>query len=522
MTENPPCVFNFERPPILLIGAGISKRYLNDYKTWEQLLQSIAERIGIKKRVFDSYVADATEKCDQYGVLPYVAAEIKEVFISKIKDETINIDDFYSEEELKLYDEHVDPFKIIVASEVKEYVINESSQELIDEVKEFRSLINIVPAIITTNYDCFLEKSIFKEFKVFSNISDYYFSDSQGIGEIYKIHGSSDDPNTIIISNKDYKKYEENSKIISAKILSMLCEYPLLIMGYRLDDADVKKIICDLIGSLDEDKLKMIEKNIIYISHKKDEMGFIKTNTSFEYDGKRMTFTTYETDNFIEIYKQLHHFTPSTTPTKIRKLRQLVKKIVISSNPTDEQLITIGKVDLDSDSHAKVVLILTDEEHSKLIKSYEIIDAEVLVKDILVDGIKLDPDNVVDYFNKNKRWQHNEYLPLYPYLRKTTIKSERYSSTLNKFLKYKETQLVTMLDKSEKLLSSYDLNDSEQLSKIKIYLKPLSVVLRFNKKIIDYDTAILELSTLLTEYNKNNRNFDTNFKFAVTYITKNQ
>ena len=45
-------LFDFDKPPILMIGSGISKRYLSDFKTWDDLLQAVAMRMGIDKRTY--------------------------------------------------------------------------------------------------------------------------------------------------------------------------------------------------------------------------------------------------------------------------------------------------------------------------------------------------------------------------------------------------------------------------------------------------------------------------------------
>lgn len=129
-------------------------------------------------------------------------------------------------------------------------------------------MVEIIPCVITTNYDSILEHDIFEDrFKVYSRVSDYYLSGSQGIGEIFKIHGTCEDPATMILNQDDYIHLDNESKIVTAKILSVLCDYPMLIMGYSLEDADIKGILDDLISSLDDEKLREVEKNIIYVGY---------------------------------------------------------------------------------------------------------------------------------------------------------------------------------------------------------------------------------------------------------------
>ena len=53
--------------------------------------------------------------------------------------------------------------------------------------------------MITTNYDTFFE-SIFDGYKTFVGQDELIFSQLQGIAEIYKIHGSVDKADTIVIN----------------------------------------------------------------------------------------------------------------------------------------------------------------------------------------------------------------------------------------------------------------------------------------------------------------------------------
>lgn len=54
----------------------------------------------------------------------------------------------------------------------------------------------------------FFEKYL-SEFKVYIGQHALLFSQLQGIAEVYKIHGSLNDPQTIVINEKDYKEFKE-------------------------------------------------------------------------------------------------------------------------------------------------------------------------------------------------------------------------------------------------------------------------------------------------------------------------
>lgn len=328
-------LFNFSKPPIILAGSGITKRYTEGAPNWIELLERIAAKMGINKNRLISFENDARIKCDKkIGHMPMLATELQLFLNDQFKNDRLKEVDVFSKEELLQYEKHIDAVKILAASEFNDLRLKEDAA-LKEELTLFKKLADIVPCVITTNYDTFIEKCVFEnKFKVYSRVSDYYLSSSQGIGEIYKIHGTCTDPSTIIINQDDYINFDENSKIVSAKILSTLCDYPMVILGYSLDDSDVKNILNDLVSSLDEDKLREIEKNIIYVSYEHGRTGFIRETVNFDNKGKRLSISSVRTDNFGAIFKELTSMEASISPSTVRKIRQVVKKIVISGEST--------------------------------------------------------------------------------------------------------------------------------------------------------------------------------------------
>ena len=333
---HPTKIFVFDKPPILMIGSGISKRYLSDFKTWDELLQVIAMRMGIDKRTYIAHKHLAEDNPGEYGTLPELAYKLRQLLFEQLASGKIKATDIFTdEEELRMYDEGVDPFKILVSSEVSTYSVLDDPVT-IKELESFRKLINIIPAVITTNYDCFLENEVFKEFSVYTSVLDYYYFHSEGIGEIHKIHGSANDPESLVITSKDYEDYSKKSKIISAKVLSMMCDYPLLIVGYSLADDDISQMIYNFMSSLDEEYLQTLRDNIIYVVYEKDLAEPIHGTKTFKNEQGEFTLRTVRTSDFNAIYEELGTYTPSASPQEIRKIRQLVKNIVLTAEPTEK------------------------------------------------------------------------------------------------------------------------------------------------------------------------------------------
>lgn len=89
-------------------------------------------------------------------------------------------------------------------------VINTEYQTEIDKLKEISE--KSITGVITTNYDSFLE-DIFSGFTKYVGQSQLIFSAIQGIAEIYKIHGSVELPDSLVINEEDYLRFQEKAHI---------------------------------------------------------------------------------------------------------------------------------------------------------------------------------------------------------------------------------------------------------------------------------------------------------------------
>jgi rRNA processing protein Gar1 len=128
--------------------------------------------------------------------------------------------------------------------------------------EEIELLRSIHPhALITTNYDDFLEK-VFDGFEpvVGQKVIRYNLN---LIGEIFKIHGSTNDPSSLVLTKSDYDDYRRKKKYISAKLLTYLSEHPVFIFGYGFGDPNVTSIIED-VGEILASEGNLIE-NIFYV-----------------------------------------------------------------------------------------------------------------------------------------------------------------------------------------------------------------------------------------------------------------
>ena len=168
MSETLSRIIASKRLPVLFIGSGLSKRYLNNYPSWEQLLDRLRERIGISK---PAYAAKQHEiksnhlNISQGKLNQKMASYLQERLLHKIENDLISVEELFTAEEnaMCIYG-GVDYFKMLVAKMLTEYTVNpEKTQEL----ELLQRISEKVSMVFTTNYDLFLQNEIFRDFKVY-------------------------------------------------------------------------------------------------------------------------------------------------------------------------------------------------------------------------------------------------------------------------------------------------------------------------------------------------------------------
>lgn len=222
--------------PILFIGSGLTKRYLNG-PNWEEILElssaecpNIDKRFAYYKQRYPDLIDIGTVFSESFSEWAWGSGENnfpKELF------EANNSPSIY--------------FKHYLANKFSELTNNFT----LNDNDELDLLKKIHPhSIITTNYDKLLEE-IYPEFTPIIGQKILY-ANHGSIGEILKIHGCCSDPKSIIINREDYEDFIKKKKYLSAKLLTFFAEHPLLFIGYSAEDENIKNILSDIDEILSE------------------------------------------------------------------------------------------------------------------------------------------------------------------------------------------------------------------------------------------------------------------------------
>jgi hypothetical protein len=259
------CIEDMKCQPILFIGSGISKRYFGG-PNWEELLKEMANNCPLIDKEFAYYKQIAKREAKDI-VFPHIGKIFADCYREWAWEQGRN-----SFPQNLFMDDT--PHEVYLKHKVSEYLesILPESIESIEDLElrnEIESLRGICPhALVTTNYDCFLEL-LFPEYEPIIG-QQILRSTYTNFGEIFKIHGCTSEPNSIVLTEDDYKEFAKKKKYLSAKLLIYFLEHPLLFMGYSAEDPDIKSILSDV------DEIIMTEDgkiSNIYILEWKDDIS---------------------------------------------------------------------------------------------------------------------------------------------------------------------------------------------------------------------------------------------------------
>lgn len=326
--------------PIIFIGAGLTKRYYSDAPSWPDLIKMIwSESLG-ESSFFDRYFTLKEEfNDDQFEILTSLAQELEKSYNRLFTKQEIKLPNLTVAE---YYENNQSPFKTRIANIFSELTINKDTQ---DELKLLKSMLNKARFVVTTNYDVLIESLLDAKIKI--NIgSRGLFKSTAEYGELYKIHGSVTDPDSIIITKSDYSNIEKTNILVNAKILSKLTEAPIVFLGYSLTDKNIKNLLSDLSANMPY-SISTAAKKIGVIAFDEGKQTLDESLNTFQYLDTTIAFTEIKTDNYAEVYYKLSKIQQKLSPISIRKFQDAIRTLILSGSHNDQQPVLVSTVDID-------------------------------------------------------------------------------------------------------------------------------------------------------------------------------
>lgn len=402
-------ISRFNTTPFLFVGSGMTRRYLN-LPDWKSLLEHFAMVIDNDEFIYSAYENKAKALVCKMGILPKVAELIQmdydEKWYSDKSIRTVGVDLL---EQIK--NEGLSPFKAEIASYIKRSsVLNSDYQEEIEKLTLISE--KSIAGVITTNYDSFLEDH-FMGFSKYVGQTQLIFSAIQGIAEIYKIHGSIENPDSIVINESDYQEFEEKSAYLAAKLMTIFMEYPIIFMGYSISDTNIQNIIKSIVNCLNEEQIKKLENRFVFIEYRNGMVGVEVSPYTIMVDSKPLGMTRISLGDFMPLYQAMEN-KKAKLPVKIlRRFKQELFAYTITNNPT----ATLRVAALDDMRVSDEELVLAIGKVSDLgLKGLSGIDSNEWYRNIVINDLDFSADDLLEYAFPKILKQNSGRIPVNKYL----------------------------------------------------------------------------------------------------------
>lgn len=315
-------IAQYRNHPILFVGTGISLRYLKNSFTWDDLLSKIAFELTENSE----YYFDVKAECHINGKFDYlkIATIIEDRFNIVLQEDRNgkfkHINDIFYENMAKGI--NLSRFKIYIAELFSKL---EFKEDMADELKNLKKIRKNVGSIITTNYDGLIE-NIFEFTKLIGNnilLSNPY-------GSVYKIHGCFENPEKIIITERDYLTFDNKFELIRAQLLSLFIHNPIIFLGYSVGDDNIKKILKTIFSYVEPNSelATKIKNNFLLVEYGKEiDNELISEHDIVLEGGLTIRINKIKTDNFSSIYNSVSNLNLPVTALDIRKVQNIVKEI---------------------------------------------------------------------------------------------------------------------------------------------------------------------------------------------------
>lgn len=356
-------ISSFQQLPYLFVGTGFSMRY-SHAPSWNTLLFEIWKITNPTKKERDFDKLTQKIKMDimsrepeldieeqKYYVNPILASVIEREFNDRYYSEDgFDATVFSDDENDEIIDKSLNPFKYLVARQTSQMTIDET----LPDFKELTFLIqnqNKFAGVITTNYDELLEK-IFKDFSVLVGQDSLLVANSLNIFEIFKIHGCCSKPDSIILTEKDYINFDKKLKYLSAKLLTIFVEHPIIFVGYGLGDVNIRKIFSEIAECLTVEQLEKIKDNFIFISPAFGKEEVFNKNT-LTWGRRSIVINEFVLEDYSVVYQALSEIQSSMPIKLVRKLQDMVCNFVYSAEAQNNILFgDINSPDIDEEKAA--------------------------------------------------------------------------------------------------------------------------------------------------------------------------
>ncbi len=398
--------------PFLFVGSGFTHRYLKT-DDWKGLVSRFANEAKPETAFpFEWYknevaTAGSTDEQDLPLITQLVEKDYARRFLAE--DQYVDLRTRYDPE----IRAGVSPLKIGVAELLRAHEAGFVGSQFPEEISALGHARKNVAGIITTNFDRFLEH-VFPEHVSYVGQDQLLFNQSYGVGEIYKIHGCVSDPRSLVLTDADYTSYKRRNAYLSAKLMTIFLEHPIVFIGYSITDANIRLIFSDIANCLNEEQLTTLSDRLLFVQRTKDGRPEGISTVRENFGAKVIEFKRVVLPDFAILYKAITALRSSYPPKILRKLKKDIYDLVLSTAPKER----IRVIDIDDTTEMESVEYVMGVGITKQLagQGYGGLEANDLIKDLIYEGTDLEADSVVEIVLPKLGRQNSNNHPVFKYL----------------------------------------------------------------------------------------------------------
>ena len=397
--------------PFLFVGSGFSRRYLG-LEDWRGLLTKFC----VAGNPFEYYLAKANG--DYAKVSELLAVDFNEYWW-KADEYKANVERYKSK---------ITDVTSALRIEICNYLstLDQSKAKTSPYPAEVELLATLnVDGIITTNWDLFIEQ-LFPDYKIYIGQEQLLFSNPQEIGEIYKIHGCSTNPNSIVLTREDYDEFNNKNAYLAAKLITLFVEHPIVFIGYSISDENISSLLRAISACIGKKNIEQLRKNLVFIQKLAEGETDNISDTYITIDGIQIPLVLVKTNNFCQIYEAIDATKRKIPARVLRFCKEQLYELVQSAEP-EKKLCVVDIDDIEKKDDIEFLVgvgVASKAGLSPIAEvGYVVIETTDLISDLLHSNKKYDAKQILDNVVKsNLRFTKN--VPVFKYLNTIGITSQ--------------------------------------------------------------------------------------------------